>query len=59
MPTIRALSRTEYVASLSTISFNYYTILSQDADFGLPNLNAFSINSNPGLNFFFHRRTVS
>ena len=59
MLTIRALSRTIYLVSLSTITFTFDTISSQDADFGHPDLGAFSIDSNPESNFSFHQRNVS
>ena len=49
-----AISCTVYLASLTTISFTFDTIPSQDADFGLPALGAFSIDSNPESNFVFH-----
>ena len=60
-PNIHALSHTIYLACLSTISFtfDFDTISSQDADFGLPDLRAFSIDSNPESNFFFHLLTMS
>ena len=50
MLTIRAISRTVYLVSLSTISFTFDTISSQAADFSLPDLYAFSVDSNPELN---------
>ena len=59
MPTTPALSRTVYLASLSTISFTFDTILSQAADFGLHDFGAFSTDSNPESNFFFHLQNVS
>ena len=54
MLTICGLSHTVHPASLSTISFTFDTILSQEAVFGLPDLGAFSIDSNPESNFLFH-----
>ena len=59
MPTVRAISCTVYLAYLSTISFTFDTISSQAADFGLSDLGAFSIDSNPESNFFFHQGTAS
>ena len=59
MPNIGAISRTVYLAYLSTISFTFDTILSQDADFDLSDLGAFSIDSNPKCKFFFHQQTAS
>ena len=59
MPTIHAISCTVYLASLSTISFTFDIISSQDADFHFHDLGAFSIDSNPESNFFFHLQTVS
>ena len=47
MQTIRALSRTVNLAPLSTNSYTFDTISSQNADFGLFDLGAFSIDSNP------------
>ena len=38
MPTIYAISRTAYLASLSTLFFTFDTISLQDADFDLPDI---------------------
>ena len=43
----------------STIPFIFDTFSSQDADFGFPDLDAFSIDSNPESNFLLHLRAVS
>ena len=59
MPTIHAISRTVYLASLSAISYIFDTISSEDADFGLPDLDEFSIDPNPESNFFFDLQTMS
>ena len=53
------LLRNVYLAYLLTISFTLDTISSQDVNFGISDLGAFSINSNPESNFFFHLRTAS
>ena len=53
MPAIDAVSRTVYIASLSK-TFAFDTILSQDADFGLPGFGALLIYSNPESRFFFN-----
>ena len=45
MQTIHAISCSVYLASLSTISYTFDTISSQDADFGLSDLGAFLIDS--------------
>ena len=47
LPAIRATSCTVYLASLSTMSITFDTISLKDADFGLPDLGAISIDSNP------------
>ena len=59
MPIICAISCTVYLASLSTISLTFDTISSQDAEFGLPDLGAFAIHSNPESDFFFLLQTMS
>ena len=59
MPVFRAISRTVYLAYFSTFFFTYDTISSQDSDFGIPDLGAFLIDSNPESNYFFSLRTVS
>ena len=53
------LSRNVHLAYLLTIPFTLDTISSQDANFSISDLGAFSINSNPESNFFFHLRTAS
>ena len=55
MPTFRAKSRTVNLASPSMISFILETISLRDADFGLPDFDAFLMDSTPDSNFFFHR----
>ena len=59
MPTIHAISGTVYLASLSAISFIFDTISSEDVDFGLPDLDEFSIDPNPESNFFFFYNRVT
>ena len=53
------MPHTVYLASLSTISFTFDTILSQDANFRLPDLGAFSIDSNTGYYFFINDRVIT
>ena len=57
MPTFRAISRTLNLTSPSMISCILETISLRDADFGLPDFDAFLMDSTPDSNFFFHRRT--
>ena len=59
MPAIRAISYTVYLASFTTISFTYDTISSQDADFGFPDLGAFSITLTENQMSFFRLRNMS
>ena len=59
MPTFRAISRTENLASLSMISFIFETISLRDANFGLPDFSAFLMDSTPDSNLFFQLLTVS
>ena len=57
MTTIHAISCSVYRVPLSTISLTFDTLT--DADFGLPDLGSFSVDSNQESNFFVHLRTVS
>ena len=58
MPNIHAISDTVDLVSLKTISFTFDKISSRDADFGFPDLGAFSMDSNPKSNVFFHLQSM-
>ena len=59
MPTFHAISRTVNLVSPSMISFIFETISLRDANLGLPDFGAFSMDSTPDSKLFFQCLTVS